>query len=41
MSILSSRKTSCMFFNYMLLFHSLFKVKFDIDHFVQEEHQDR
>ncbi len=26
---------------YMLLFHSLFKVKFDIDHFVLGEHLER
>ncbi len=26
---------------YTLLFHSLFKVKFDIDHFVLGEHRER
>ncbi len=26
---------------YMLLFHSLFKVEFDVDHFVLGEHRER
>ncbi len=33
--------THCLHFFYMLLFHSLFKVEFDIDHFAMGEHRER
>ncbi len=32
---------SCNYYIYTLLFHSLFKVEFDMDHFALGEHRER